>query len=59
MAIESSSSRDVAHGERQPRPKQRLHCAVLIAIGVATDGKRSVLGVSTALSEAEVHWRDF
>lgn len=29
-------------------------CAALIAIG-----KRLVLGVSCALSEAEVHWRDF
>ena len=34
-------------------------CAVLIAIGIGSDGKRSVLGVSVALSEAEVHWRDF
>lgn len=33
--------------------------AVLIAIGVQHDGKRTVLGVSAALSEAEVHWRDF
>jgi transposase-like protein len=33
--------------------------AVLIAIGVQADGKRSVLGVSAALSEAEVHWREF
>jgi putative transposase len=35
-------------------------CATLIAIGVRrSDGKRTVLGVSCALSEAEVHWRDF
>lgn len=35
-------------------------CAVLIAVGVRTrDGKRSVLGVSVSLSEAEVHWREF
>lgn len=34
-------------------------CAVLVAIGVDTQGKRSVLGVSAKLSEAEVHWRDF
>jgi len=34
-------------------------CAVLIAIGVREDGKRSVLGTSVSLSEAEVHWRDF
>ena len=33
--------------------------AILIAIGVQADGKRSVLGVSVSLSEAEVHWREF
>jgi putative transposase len=36
-----------------------VSCAVLIAIGVDERGKRSVLGVSCQLSEAEVHWRDF
>lgn len=35
-------------------------CAVFTAIGVRRDnGKRIVLGVSAALSEAEIHWRDF
>ena len=35
-------------------------CAVLIAVGVRTsDGKRTILGLSVSLSEAEVHWRDF
>ncbi len=34
-------------------------CAVLVAIGVRADGKRSILGVSTSSSEAEVHWRNF
>lgn len=34
-------------------------CAVLLAIGILPSGKRSVLGVSVSLSEAEVHWRDF
>lgn len=35
-------------------------CAVLIAVGVrVSDGKRTILGVSVSLSEAEVHWRDF
>jgi putative transposase len=34
-------------------------CAVLTAIGVTADGKRSVLGCSVAMSEAENHWRDF
>ena len=36
-----------------------IDCAVLIALGIGTDGKRSILGVSVALSEAEVHWRQF
>ena len=35
-------------------------CATLIAIGIRRDnGKRLILGVSCALSEAEVHWRGF
>jgi transposase-like protein len=34
-------------------------CAVLVAIGIDPEGKRSVLGVSVSLSEAEVHWREF
>ena len=33
--------------------------AVLSATGIDPDGRRSILGVSVALSEAEVHWRDF
>jgi transposase-like protein len=36
-----------------------IDCAVLIALGIGPDGKRSILGVSAALSEAEVHWRTF
>jgi putative transposase len=36
-----------------------LDCAVLIASGIRPDGKRAILGVSVALSEAEVHWRAF
>jgi transposase-like protein len=34
-------------------------CSVLLAVGVSAEGRRSVLGVSVALSEAEVHWREF
>ena len=35
-------------------------CATLKAIGIRRDnGKRLILGVSCALSEAEVHWRKF
>jgi putative transposase len=33
--------------------------AVLSAFGVGLDGRRRILGVSVALSEAEVHWRAF
>jgi transposase-like protein len=36
-----------------------LDSAVLIALGIGLDGKRTILGVSAALSEAEVHWREF
>jgi len=36
-----------------------VDCAVFVAIGIAPDGKRSVLGTSVSLSEAEVHWREF
>ena len=36
-----------------------VDCAVLVAVGITTDGHRRVLGVSVALSEAEVHWREF
>lgn len=43
----------VRHGGRV------LDCAVLLAVGVTTAGKRRVLGVSVALSEAEAHWRAF
>ena len=34
-------------------------CALLTAIGFGPDGKRAILGCSVALSEAEVHWRQF
>lgn len=33
--------------------------AVLIAVGVDLSGRRQVLGISVALSEAEAHWRTF
>jgi len=36
-----------------------VSCAVLMAAGVTKDGKRTVLGVSVSLSEAETHWREF
>jgi len=38
---------------------QVVDCAVLLAVGVRTDGKRTILGCSVSLSEAEVHWRNF
>jgi putative transposase len=36
-----------------------LDAALLIASGVDLAGKRQILGVSVATSEAEVHWRTF
>ena len=48
-----------ARYERVREAGQVLDCAVLIAIGVTASGHRRVLGVSVALSEAEVHWRAF
>lgn len=38
---------------------QVVDAALLVAIGVTPEGKRTVLGVSVSLSEAEVHWREF
>jgi putative transposase len=48
-----------ARYEKVRQDGQLLDCAVLLAMGVGTDGKRALLGVSVALSEAEVHWRAF
>ncbi|MBD3336408.1 MAG: IS256 family transposase, partial [Candidatus Eisenbacteria bacterium] len=36
-----------------------VDCAILTAIGVRPDGRRTILGTSCSLSEAEVHWRAF
>jgi len=36
-----------------------VDCAILTALGILPDGQRSILGTSCALSEAEVHWRQF
>ena len=38
---------------------QVISCAVLVAIGIDAQGRRSILGVSVSLSEAEAHWRGF
>jgi len=36
-----------------------VSCALLYAVGINPEGRRSVLGVSVSFSEAEVHWREF
>jgi transposase-like protein len=46
-----------ARYERVREAGQVMDCAVLVAVGVTASGHRRVLGVSVALSEAEVHWR--
>lgn len=48
-----------ARYEKVRQDKQVLDAAVLIASGVDRAGKRQILGVSVATSEAEVHWRTF
>jgi len=48
-----------ARYEKVRKGGRLLDCAVLIALGVGLDSKRTILGVSAALSEAEVHWREF
>lgn len=36
-----------------------VSCALLVAVGITPDGRRTILGLSVSLSEAEVHWREF
>ena len=48
-----------AHYEKVRQNGSVQSCAVFTAIGINTDGKREIVGVSVSLSEAEVHWRDF
>ena len=48
-----------AHYEKVRQNGSVQSCAVFTAIGVNTDGKREIVGVSVSLSEAEVHWRAF
>jgi transposase-like protein len=36
-----------------------VSCALLVAVGILPEGRRTILGLSVSLSEAEVHWRDF
>jgi transposase-like protein len=48
-----------ARYEKVRQGGQVVDCAILIALGIRPDGKRSILGVSVALSEAEAHWRQF
>jgi putative transposase len=48
-----------ARYERVRESGRLVDCAVLVAVGITRAGHRRVLGVSVALSEAEVHWRAF
>lgn len=48
-----------AHYEKVRMNGSVQSCAVFTAIGINTDGKREILGVSVSLSEAEMHWRKF
>lgn len=46
-----------ARYERVREAGQLVDCSVLVAVGITKGGRRLVLGVSVALSAAEVHWR--
>jgi len=48
-----------AHYEKVRQNASVQSCAVFTAIGIDTDGRREIIGVSVSLSEAEVHWREF
>jgi len=48
-----------AHYEKVRKNGSMVSCAVFTAIGIDTDGRREILGVSVSLSEAETHWRGF
>jgi len=48
-----------AHYEKVRTAGSVVSCALLTAIAIDTDGRRSILGVSVSLSEAETHWREF
>jgi transposase-like protein len=48
-----------AHYEKVRQAGQVRDAACLKAVGLTTEGKRIILGVSVALGEHEVHWRTF
>jgi transposase-like protein len=48
-----------ARYEKVRRNGSVVDSAVLLAYGVNAEGKRRILGASVALSEQEVHWREF
>jgi transposase-like protein len=48
-----------ARYEKVRQEGQVRDAAVLMAIGVAADGRRQIVGVSISLGEQEVHWRTF
>ena len=48
-----------ARYEKVRQDGQIRDAAILFAVGVGSDGKRHILGVSVSLSEHEVHWRSF
>ncbi len=48
-----------ARYERVRMDHEVVDAAVLSAVGILPDGRRSVLGVQIATSEAEINWREF
>ena len=48
-----------ARYEKVRQNGQVRDAAILLAVGIGSNGKRQVLGVSVSLSEHEAHWRNF
>jgi len=48
-----------ARYEKVRQDGQVRDAAVLMAVGVAADGRRQIAGVSVSLGEQEIHWRSF
>ena len=46
-------------GVKSAREGWLRDAAVQIAAGIQEDGKRTILGVTVAIGEQELHWRSF
>ena len=59
MSLKLEMVNFIHHYEKIRQSGCVVDCAILIAYGVNTEGKREILGLSVSLSEGEMHWRSF